>query len=238
MKCMSRIAELLEDWLFWVRRHGGLPAMRAVAGDLARLPYRRIRYIVHGRSLLEPFPDFKPKIPLEIRPFERSDAKFIRQMDRPSEARLCTARLAYGQKGVLALHGSVPVGHAWSCIKVERALERVHLPLRHGDVLFSDAYTAPAFRGRGVQRAMMLARMRLFREMGYRRAINYVDRRNAPSLAASRKLGWRVVGHIDFFRIGPWRWSRYKHINASAGRLVNFAAKNAHRQQLSSHEGS
>lgn len=74
-----------------------------------------------------------------------------------------------------------------------------------------DAYRAPAFRGRGVQTALTLARFRLFRDLGYRREVTYIEQRNDPSLAVWRKAGSQVVGHVDYIRIGPWRRLRYDY---------------------------
>jgi len=88
-------------------------------------------------------------------------------------------------------------------------LERVNLKLDSGDVLCMDAYTAPAFRGQGVQTALALARCRLFRNMGHRRAITYIIKNNYPSLVVWRKIGSQIVGQGDFRRIGFWRRVRY-----------------------------
>jgi RimJ/RimL family protein N-acetyltransferase len=158
---------------------------------------------------LEPLPDLEPKIALEIRPIELVDLEWVRQINRPSEARALARRLACGQKGLIALFQRQPVGYAWGCAEVDPALERVQLMLRPGDALYVDAYTAPAFRGRGIQTALLLTRLRLFRDLGYRRVVAYIEKRNAPSLAVWRKVGSQEIGQIDFLRIGPWRCTRY-----------------------------
>jgi GNAT superfamily N-acetyltransferase len=180
-----------------------------VVQAVVTLPYRRLGFVVVARSLLEPLPDLQPKIALEIREFEPADVDLVKQIDRPSEARACALRLAHGHKGLLALHNGQPAGYAWGC--AEMALERVHLKLDPGEVLCTDACTALAFRGKGVQTALTLARFRLFRDLGYQRAIAYIEARNYPSLAVWRKFGSRVVGHVDFSRVGPWRRVRYEY---------------------------
>jgi RimJ/RimL family protein N-acetyltransferase len=122
---------------------------------------------------------------------------------------LNSRRLAHGHKGLIALHKGEPTGYAWGCSKIERALERVYPELEPGDVFCVDAYTAPAFRGQGVHTALTLARFRLFRTMGYRRAVSYIEVNNYPSLAVWRKFGGEIIGYIDLKRIGSWRRVQY-----------------------------
>ena len=131
-------------------------------------------------------------------------------MDRPSEANLCARRLACGHLGLIALHQGQPVGHAWGCAEVDPDLERVQLKLEAGDMLCADVYTLPAFRGQGIQTSLALARLQLFRDLGYRRAITYIEMRNRPSVAVwQRKLGSLEIGQIDFIRLGFWYRVRY-----------------------------
>jgi len=199
---------LTEDWSYLIRRDGARSALPAVGLEIARLPYRHLIFLTVACPLAAPLPDLQPKLPLEIRPFEQADLEFVRQIDRPSEARACALRLERGHTGLLALHQGHVVGYAWACTEVNPSLERVRLTLAPGDVLCVDAYTAPAFRGKGIQTALALARCRLFGDLGYQRAIAYIERRNTPSLAVWRKLGGQAIGEIEFRRIGPWRQVR------------------------------
>ena len=84
------------------------------------------------------------------------------------------------------------------------------MKLDPGDVLCTDASTASAYRGQGVQTALTLARLRLFRDLGYRRALATIEVRNHLSLAVWRKVGAQAIGRMTFFRIGPWRRVRYR----------------------------
>jgi GNAT superfamily N-acetyltransferase len=211
MKWISRLAELIEDWHYWIQHNGWRSSLRAIGQDLFWLPYRRMHFIVVTRSLLEPIPNLIPKMAFEVREFKPSDVDLVRQMDRPSEARLCARRLACGHKGFLAVYQGKPAGHAWGCNEVEPTLERVKLKLNTGDFLCADAYTAPVFRSQGLQTVLTLACFRLFRDMGCRRSIAYIERRNHPSLAVWRKVGCQVTGSFEFIRIGPWRWVRYHY---------------------------
>lgn len=221
MKFFERLAEITEDWKCMIRRDGLKIALPAVVHEIALLPYRRLRFTIFSRSLTESFPDFQPKIALEIRPFQQSDLEAVREIDRPSEARQCARRLAHSHNGLTALYHGRPVGYAWGCSEVNPELERVLIQLGSGDILCTDAFTDPSFRGWGVQTALSLARFQMFRDLGYRRAICYIENGNLPSLAVwQKKLGGHIVGTIDFMRIGPWYRVRF-NTNDSPREPVN-----------------
>lgn len=206
MHWYARLAELIEDWRFLIRRDGWRSARRVIVQELVRLPYRQMDYLVLARVLTEPLPDLQPKIPLQVREITADDLNLLRQIDRPSEVKLCTRRLARGYDGYLALHEGRPAGHAWSTDQYDPALERVRTPLSPGDVMFADVYTAPAHRGQGVQTTLALVRLERYRTLGYRRAIVCIERQNHASLAVwRRKLGAQIVGEFVFSRVGPWR---------------------------------
>jgi len=209
---IHRFSELIEDWQTLIRQDGPKSALPLVAREIAQLPYRHLHFIILARTLAEPLPAMQPKIPLEIRPFGASHLELVRAIDRPSEARLCERRLRNGQRGLVAFHRSQLAGYAWGCCPVNWELERVTLKLEPGDILCSDVFTTPALRRMGVQTALTLKRFELFRDLGLSRAICYIEFRNAPSLAVwQRKLGSKIVGRIDFLRIGPWYQVRYSY---------------------------
>jgi GNAT superfamily N-acetyltransferase len=207
----GRLAELIEDWVYLIQRDGWRYALPEVGRAIVTLPYRHIEFIVLARSLLEPLPDLQSRIALEIREFGSADLNLARQINRPSEARVFAQRLAHGHVGFLAQHEGQPAGYAWACTEIDPTIERVNLKLDPGDVLCTDAYTASAYRGQGVQTALTLACLRLFRDLGYRRALAIVEVRNHPSLAVwRRKVGAQAIGWMTFFRIGSWRRVRYR----------------------------
>lgn len=212
MEWLARLNELTADWRHILRRDGWRSALPEIGRAIATLPYRRMRFSIITRSLTEPLPEWHPKITLEIRPFEQTDLASVRKIDRPSEANLCARRLARGHCGLVACHNGQVAGYAWGCTEVDPALERVHLKLDLGDVLCADVYTAPSLRGQGVQTALVLARFQLFHDLGYRRAVTYIEKRNSPSLAVwQRKLGSQTIGEVDFIRIGPWYRVHYTY---------------------------
>ena len=210
MQVIQRLSELTADWNYFTGRDGLMAAIGAILTDVAKLPYRHLHFVTLARSLLDPLPNPQPKVGLVLRLFEQRDLDWVRQNDRPSEANLCAQRLKQGHKGLIAFHKSRPVGYAWGSGDLHTRLERVHPPLNPGDVLFTDAYTHPAFRGLGVQTALTLARFRMFKELGYLRAISTIEVDNTASLAVwERKLNSQFIGTIDFKRIGPWYKIQY-----------------------------
>jgi hypothetical protein len=210
MRLIGRLAENFDDWKEIIQRDGVISALPSIVLEISHLPYRRLQFLVLERSLSETLPNLQSKIPLDIRSFQPGDIVLIRQMDRPSEARQCARRLESGYQGLVALYQNQPAGYGWGCAKINPQIEKVQITLGPGDVLCNDVFTNPVFRGQGVQTALTLARFRLFRDLGYCRALCYIEIRNAPSLAVwQRKLGSKIVGSIDFLRIGPWYRVRY-----------------------------
>ena len=207
---VGRLTEFLEDWRYLLRRDGWRSTLTVAVRELLQLPYRHMRFVVLARSVDNPLPDYQPKIELDIRPFEKDDIVYISEIDRPSEAKLCARRLGSGQMGFIAFHNSRPAGHAWASDRLDPTLERVQFPLLPGDGICLDVFTAPAYRGKGVQTALSLARFHFLREQGYVRVVTYIEKQNHPSLGVwQRKLGSEIIGHIDFVRVGPWRRVRY-----------------------------
>jgi hypothetical protein len=205
-KWFNRLIELIQDWKYLTRRDGWKAGLPQVGKGIASLPYRRIRYVVMARSLIEPLPEGKPKIRLEIRPFQASDLDFVRREYLPSEANLCARRLERGHYGVVAYQDGQVMGYRWG--SADTSLERVDLHPEPCSVLFTDSFTRPAVRCKGVCTALSITMFGMFRDMGYQRVIAYIEIHNEPSLAVWRKMGAQVVAHIDFKRIAFWRQTR------------------------------
>lgn len=207
---LDRLLELAEDWKYFSQSAGLRTAVQHFLLDIARLPYRHLKFVVLACSLDAPAPVWQLPKQLLIRSFEKADLDLVRIIDRPSEARLSAKRLSQGDSGFVAFWDAKPAGYSWGSPDLSTQLERVHPKLLPGDVLFTDAFTAPALRGKGIQTALTLARLNLFRELGYRRAISYIESQNSPSLAVwQRKFTSQVVGRIDFLRIGAWYKVQY-----------------------------
>ena len=205
-----RLAELIEDWKYMFCHDKAFHALPSIGLEIFGLFYRHLRFLVIARSLSDPIPDFRPMLSLEVRPFEQDDLKKVREVNRPSEVKQCALRLERRHQGVIALNNGNLAGYAWGYTEVYPQLERVAIELQPGDILCNDVFTNPVYRGKGVQTALTIARFRLFRDLGFRRAICYIETNNTPSLSVwQRKLGGLAVGSIDFMRIGPWYQVHY-----------------------------
>lgn len=206
----QRLSEIWADWRLLVQRDGWRAAWPQIRRELLTLPYRRMEYLVLARPLDESLPPVQAKVPLEFRPFTPEDLEFVRREHLPTEAALCARHLALGHDGLAACLNGAIVGYAWSC--ADTSLERIELKLAPGDILLTDAFTAPAARGQGVQTALSLARLHAARARGYRRAITYIEIHNTPSLTVwQKKLGAIVLAHLIFRRVGFWRQTSYRN---------------------------
>lgn len=210
MKPLKRLGELIEDWGFLIQHDGLATALPTISSEVLQLPYRHLRFKILARTLDKTLPNLMLKPNLEIRPFEVDDVDRVRALNRPSEARSCARRLTLGQLGFIAFHQLHAAGYAWGCIAIDPQLERVRIDLESGDILCTDAYTAPAFRGQGIQTALTLTRLLEFRDLGYRRALCIIEEHNLASLAVwQRKLSSSIIGSVDFKRTGPWYQVRF-----------------------------
>jgi hypothetical protein len=207
MKWLKRLLELLADWHCLLQRSGWQAAWPEIVIAITILPYRHLRFVLIARSLLTPLPNLPAKIALDMHPFTPADLDFVRRTNLPSEANLCAQRLRREHRGLVACVNGQAAGYAWGC--TDTYLEKIDLKFEPGDVLCTDAFTAPVFRGQGIQTTLSLARLHLFQELGYQRAIAYIEVNNKPSLAVWHKVGGEVIGHIDFKRVAFWRQTRF-----------------------------
>ena len=128
MNPIERLAELIEDWRFLIRRDGLISTMPLVTKEIAQLPYRHLMFWIFARSLDEPLPVLPPKLPIEIRSFKETDLKLIKEVNRPSEARLCAQRLERRHYGLIAMNQLQVAGYAWGCAEIDPQMEQ--FPLR------------------------------------------------------------------------------------------------------------
>lgn len=209
MKWVYRLIELMIDWKHLITRGGLRSALIIIAKDLIQLPYRHIEYVVLAYPLSNPITKFESELAIEIRPFLKSDLDYVRQEFLPSEANMCNRRLKSGHRGLVATLNYDPVGYCWLCKDDE--LERVDLPMLPGDILITDSFTSPSIRGKSVHTQIGVAALRYAKELGFKRLIMYIVVNNTPSLTVwKKKMGAKVIGHINFKRIGFWRITSFK----------------------------
>lgn len=171
---------------------------------LAELGYRRT--VLLERPLDEPIPD-GPKV--EGVAFENIGADRVDEYlaYRPgSERDAVTALLAEGAECHVLRHRGQIVS---SCLATERPrpsrYTRMGVPMDHGDVYLTDAWTHPDHRGHSFAHVLCLCQLRHFRDRGYRRAIRLTVPENVSALRAHAKSGFRPVAIVGSLRVGPWQ---------------------------------
>ena len=195
----------MQDWKFLSKQKGFKSATPEIAIDILQLPFRHLKFYVLELPLSNRLPEQTPRITLTIRPFENSDLQLVKKMNRPSEVKQCERRLMNDDKGLVAVYKDEVVGYAWGSTTIRSNVEKIPIRLKPGDFLCTDVFTAPKYRGKGIQTSLSLARFRLFQDLGYKNAVCYIEVHNKPSLAVwQKKLGAKTTGKIDFLRVLIW----------------------------------
>ena len=117
-------------------------------------------------------------------------------------------RLKEGQECLLCWIGESLVHYRWD------ATGSPYLPylgktlrLSQGDINATDAFTHPAFRGRGIQTVSSIMALHRARDLGLSRFITIAAWWNAPALRVNlQKSGHSVVGTVGFWNTGFWRY--------------------------------
>ena len=74
-----------------------------------------------------------------------------------------------------------------------------------GDAYLFDAFTLPAYRGRGIALTLCTRQLHYLAQAGYRRAIRATLPENRAAVAMHTRAGFRPIGMVVRFRIGPWQ---------------------------------
>jgi len=204
----EKFARLLHDLRAQVQRDGWRQTSRWLVGALVSLPYCHIEYKVFARSLVEPLPTARPRLPVALRPATAADLARFEGLVPPSELRHFAHRLAHGRYCFVALDVDRLAAYCWATTRVEFGIDNLEMQLQAEDAYVDDAFTVPAFRRKGIQTAVHLYRLEYLRNLGCRRAILIVDAKNTASQRLVRKLGYQEVDHLSFQRI---LWMRTYH---------------------------
>lgn len=171
--------------------------------------YRRVHVFV--RRLDQPIPAFQPGVPVTVEQLTEQDLPAYEVFRGKRHGAGAAARLAAGNRCFAAWHEREIVYAAWL------ATGRAHvsylggdLVLDPGDIYHFDSYTLPAFRQRGVAKAVYAHVLRWCRDEGYRRSIRLVAVENTAALRVTQALGCQSVGIYGCVRVGPWQrgWQR------------------------------
>lgn len=210
-----RALEHLVDWRHVLHRDGWSSFLKKVRQDARKLPRRKTEYIIMEVPLDHPFPDPPCLSLVEVRPFTSADLESVRKQFLPSEAAMCARRLAAGHEGLTAVLDGEFAGCCWLCR--DDSLERADLSIGADEVLFTDAFTAPRFRGQGVNTSLALASLRRGKQLHLRRLIAYIRTDNAASQAVwLGKLNGRVFAKLEFKRVWTGRRTRISKVRSTS----------------------
>lgn len=167
--------------------------------------------ILLAKDLDPEIPAHAAKVPVVIRRLDERDVPWIAaEMARAdvrdrnmiglahaSEARLAahfTERLRRGDKGFIALCDGMLAHVNWTCLDWAEALPGRPIVLEPGEVCTTDAFTLPAWRGKGIHAAVLSEMLRSAARAGNRRAFTIVDLENARSRRGVLRTGWQTYG--------------------------------------------
>ena len=174
----------------------GRLALRLLGIPFARLVrVQRVEFFMQDFSRASvPADEFggAPRVPIEFRlavpeDVERFAADFAAAGVDPAEAR---RRLAAGDIAYLGIVGDVLAHQAWETTRAPYVDEvGMRLLLGPGEITSYGAYTAPGWRGQGIQPASIRFRAASRRARGVRRSYSWVRGSNASNLRVHDKLG-------------------------------------------------
>ncbi len=164
------------------------------------------------RSLVEPVPPAANRLGASIRLATEDDLDLICPLyagdswlwlgNGPSDqaARgLYLDRLRRGERCFLAFVDGALAHANWTCFSWGDALPGHPIRLQPGEIYTTDAFTPPAFRGKGVHALVLGTMLNQARAVGARHAytLGQLDRPDAHK--GLRALGWRECGRVVYF---------------------------------------
>jgi RimJ/RimL family protein N-acetyltransferase len=112
-------------------------------------------------------------------------------------------RIREGQVCAAIRHGREVIAYCWLTTEPEWVAEIGRLVVPAPDeVYLYDAFTSPAWRGRGLFQAMLMGLLEYSRAQGRRRALIFVLRRNLASRRAIERTGFKLFLAVS--RVKVW----------------------------------
>jgi len=206
---ITRLWGTVQDLRYYLCYRGPSAAGKWLWGALRTLFHHRIEYLVLARSVDEPLPSFKARLPITCRVAEPDGLSCLQEVVLPSEFERLSRRLAHGRVCHLALHRDNLAACGWTTGEVDRRIDNLELHLGPGDAYIDDLYTLPAWRRQGIQAALHTLQLKYLQEQKVKRAVAIVAVDNIPSLGMFHKFGYREVDRLSFRRVLFWREYRY-----------------------------
>lgn len=126
-------------------------------------------------------------------------------------------RIREGQVCAVVRHGHEVIAYCWLTGQPEWVAEIGRLVVPGPDeVYLYDAFTVPAWRGRGLFQAMLMRLLEYARAQGKRRALIFVLNRNRASRRAIERTGFELFQAVS--RVRVWGLKRLWFRGPRAGR--------------------
>jgi GNAT superfamily N-acetyltransferase/ssRNA-specific RNase YbeY (16S rRNA maturation enzyme) len=141
-------------------------------------------------------------IPVEISiASEREVEEAARLQNRDGWVEVYRSRRRRGHKCFVAKTGEAVIASNWLFLGAE--VERQDFTaLCDGEVMCSDAYTAPSWRGYGIHTGLLSRMLQWARAAGYRIAYTEIVAYNRDSWITHYRLGWKIVQVVIRLRLG------------------------------------
>jgi RimJ/RimL family protein N-acetyltransferase len=188
---------------------------RALAQGLSRMGEAHV-WLMFKKDLQQPLTPFQPKVPMAIELAEPSQMDELGTLFHPDDleeaaeaAEAYRARFDVGAVCFVARVDGRIVAVDWLRVGAAVGIAEVPMVLQDDEVYGSDAYTAEAWRGRGIHPALNHAMLKYAQHRGYRIAYTTALADNASSLATLRRLGWTLSGTLLVYE-PSWAQDRLK----------------------------
>ena len=142
-----------------------------------------------------------------FRPIREKDfPKIAAVTDRNLSQREIMGRFKDGDNGFCAVHKGAVVSFLW-CSQRKCTFKGYPFSLKKHEAYFYDAYTDPAYRGKGLAFALYLLFGREIHKMGIEKAYNVTEYLNAPAAGLARKIGMQKL-HFAITIELLWKWRK------------------------------
>lgn len=205
-------------------RHGvlRLQTSRLAAWGLSRFGESDV-WLMFRRDLTKPVTPYAAKVPIDIdiaRDGDMDEAAALYHHARPERvprrARWFRRRIRDGSYCFVARIDGAIVAYNW--IRVESAVG-IHgevMRLREDEIYMTDAFTAHAWREKGIHPALNYAMLRFAKDSGYRVSYSLLRADNLRSWITMPRVGWEHTGTLTFFRAERARDSALWYVAGSA----------------------
>jgi len=187
--------------LIWHFRHKNLDTIGHWLSETSRIFfYHRIEYFVLTRSLKEPLPSLKARLPIAYHVAEPDDLSCLKDTILPSKLAYFRNRLAHGRICILGFHQNNVAAYGWTTDEVVFNIDNLQLRLGPGDAYVDDIYTLPTYRRQGIGGELHLRCLQYLKERGFKRSVLIVRMDNVPALKIDKKLGYKESDRLSFRR--------------------------------------